>query len=192
MREKNDRYLNISERRKLKKEIYNRLKTERWLQDKKYLYDKAYLECVYDIMSHEKFKEMDNFIQHGSTTTLDHCLEVSYVSYKICRSYRLDYRSAARGALLHDFFLYDWHNCVKETGNHLHGLTHPKVAHDNAVKYFDLNEKERDIILKHMWPLTVEPPKSVEALIVSYTDKYCGALETIETVKRFGRVVFVR
>ena len=81
--------------------------------------------------------------------------------------------------LLHDMFLYDWHTHGKETGNRFHGLTHPKVALENAEKEFHLNDVERDIILKHMWPLTPVPPLYRESYVVLYHDKICSTRETL-------------
>ena len=43
-----------------------------------------------------------------------------------------DKGSLVRGALLHDYFLYDWHQPHKEYG--LHGFTHPSTALRNAVQ----------------------------------------------------------
>lgn len=165
-------------------DIIRKLNTEEWLTGKECLNDKRYMECVYDIMDNEKFQEMDKYIQHGTTTTLEHCISVSYISYKICKYYNFDYISAARGGLLHDLFLYDWHTHSKETGEHFHGFTHPRTALNNADKYFELNDVERDIILKHMWPLTVIPPKTMEGYVVMYVDKYCGFLETVNRIKK--------
>ncbi len=177
-------------RHKIKEDIIKELHEKHWLKEHECAQDKVYMDCVYDIMSHAKFQKMDEYIQHGTTTTLSHCLQVSYVSYKICRVYGLDYRAAARGGLLHDLFLYDWHYHTKETGNHFHGFTHPQVALYNAKHHFKLTEKEKDIIVKHMWPLTVIPPKSLEGYVVMYVDKYCSILETIERIRnRFKRVI---
>ena len=167
----------------IKKMIIKELKDMEWLEDKICIKDRRYMDCVYDIMDNPKFQEMNNFIQHGTTTTLEHCISVSYVSYKICRLLDLDYKSAARGGLLHDLFLYDWHTHAKLTGNHFHGFTHPQVALHNAEKFFRLNKIEKDIILKHMWPLTVIPPKYMEGFVVMYADKYCGFVETVERIK---------
>jgi uncharacterized protein len=83
-----------------------------------------------------------------------------------------------RGALLHDFFLYDWH--IPDKTRRWHGFTHPRIALENAKKYFKLNEKEKDIILNHMWPLTVKFPRSREAFIVCIADKICSIIETLE------------
>ena len=142
------------------------------------------MECVWDILQHEKVESMDQFIQHGKTTTLSHSIGVSYLSYRICKKWKLDYVSAARAGLLHDFYLYDWHIYAKESNDRFHGFTHPRKALDNAVKEFKINKKERDIILRHMWPLTPIPPRTLEGFVVVFADKYCGILEIIEQFKR--------
>lgn len=166
----------------IRRDILKHLRNKDWLINEKCIKDKEYIECVYDILASPIFQKMNEYIQHGKTTTLKHCLDVSYVSYKICKSYGLDYRSATRGGLLHDLFLYDWHGYAKRTGNHFHGFTHPRVALHNANHYFDVSDKEKDIILKHMWPLTVIPPKSIEGFVVMYVDKYCGFIETMRRI----------
>ncbi|MPN07787.1 hypothetical protein SDC9_155059 [bioreactor metagenome] len=82
-----------------------------------------------------------------------------------------------RGALLHDFFLYDWHE--KNQNHRLHGFTHPKRALCNAQHYFRLNDIERDVIEKHMWPMTLKPPRFKESLVVCLVDKCCTLSETL-------------
>ena len=180
----------MKERSVSKKEIIEYLSKQDWLDNNDCLKDKKYMECVYDIMNSKPFQKMNDYIQHGTTTTMEHCISVSYVSYKISKAFGLDYKSAARGALLHDLFLYDWHTHCKETGNHFHGFTHPVVALHNANKYYKLNNLERDIIVKHMWPLTVIPPKSIEGYVVMYADKYCGFIETANRVKSKFQYMF--
>jgi uncharacterized protein len=93
---------------------------------------------------------------------------------------RLDYRSAARGGLLHDYFLYDWHHAPYK----LHGFKHPNRALKNAQNDFDLNKIEIDIIKKHMWPLTVTPPRYLESLIVGMVDKGCTISEVIRNKRK--------
>ena len=92
----------------------------------------------------------------------------------------MDYRAAARAGLLHDLFLYDWHT----EKNHIHGYTHPRVAMNNAVKYFDITPKEQNIILRHMWPLTPVPPKSREGMVIVYADKFFGINEVYGRIKQ--------
>ena len=74
-----------------------------------------YMDCIRDLIDHEKVQEMNNYIQHGNTTTLDHCIRVSYTSYKISKFFKMDYKSTARAALLHDLYLYDWHKNDEKT-----------------------------------------------------------------------------
>lgn len=138
-------------------------------------YDPVYLECVTDLLADEFVLSMAEFIQHGNVSCLDHCLQVSYNSFKFGKKFGLDYRSMARGGLLHDFFLYDWHTTKTEDG--LHGFIHAGIALRNALKHFELNDLEKDIILKHMWPLNLTPPKYKESLLVCLVDKCCATLE---------------
>lgn len=162
-----------------------------FMYEQKFLYniweDDEYIQCTKDILNHEQFQRLNNYIQHGTTTCLVHSVNVSYQSYLYCRQHGLNWRNAARGGLLHDLFLYDWHYHFKETGNRFHGLTHPKSAYRNAVKFFHLNKVEKDIIIKHMWPLTVIPPKYKESAVVCMMDKYCSTMETVRPRLMFWR-----
>jgi uncharacterized membrane protein len=122
--------------------------------------EEEFYSAIRDIYYHDEFRKLERFFHHNSSI-YKHVRDVAYMSYRICKYLKLDYRSAARGALLHDFFLYDWRNhdepdLAREKN---HGLEHPKIALANAEKYFLLNEIEKDIIKKHMWPLTMTPPK---------------------------------
>ncbi|WP_087678873.1 HD domain-containing protein [Garciella nitratireducens] len=141
---------------------------------------KKYIHCIEDLLENEKVNKMDQYPQHYFTTCLEHCLNVSFYSYIICRYIGLDYVSAARGALLHDLFLYDWRTTKLKEGKH--AFRHPDIALENAMKIFDLNEIEKDSIKKHMWPLTIKPPKYYESLIVCFMDKYCATVEIVRGV----------
>ena len=79
---------------------------------------------------------MDRYVQHANVSCLNHCLSVAYTSYWVCERLGLsvDRRSLIRGALLHDFFLYDWHEKSGRKG--LHGFTHPRTALENAQRRF--------------------------------------------------------
>lgn len=146
-----------------------------------------YMECVRDLIDHEIVKSMKNFIQHSNIDCLEHSMTVSYMSYEACKRLGLDYRSAARGGLLHDLFLYDWHTTRTKEG--LHGFTHPYTALYNARKYYELNSIEEDIIVKHMWPLTLRLPRYKESVVVSMVDKYCSMAE-IFSLERLKRIIF--
>ena len=119
-----------------------------------------------------------NYIQHGNVSVYEHCLRVAYLSIEIVTKFNLNVniRSLIRGALLHDYFLYDWH--IKDKSHRLHGFTHPKTAYKNASKEFYLNDIEKDIIIKHMFPLVIFPPKYLESHIVTIADKISALKET--------------
>lgn len=135
--------------------------------------------CAAELLKSADVQRMSTFIQHANISCLEHSISVAYYSYWLCQKFNLhvDCRSIIRGALLHDFFLYDWHKSSNRKG--LHGFTHPKTALENAEEHFLLNDMEKDIIVKHMWPLTLTPPKYRESFIVSLSDKFCSVIETL-------------
>lgn len=123
-----------------------------------------------------RFFEMDKVLQHGSTTVLEHSIKVAYLSLAIVRKYRLkvDYKSLIRGALLHDYFLYNRKDNIHEG---FHAFTHGKTAVNNAKKDYEINKIEEDIILRHMFPLTITPPKYKESWIVCLADTLSATKE---------------
>ncbi|MDD2362790.1 MAG: phosphohydrolase [Oscillospiraceae bacterium] len=139
-----------------------------------------YLDIIKPLMKYEPILKMDSYKQHGQTSCLRHCLAVSFYSFVLCRRLHIRFDTAAliRGAMLHDFFLYDWHKPADS--RRWHGFIHPKIALKNAEKHFDLSKRERDIIAKHMWPLTLRFPRFREALIVCLVDKICSVAEMLE------------
>lgn len=131
------------------------------------------------ILALEEFQSMQKFVQHGTTSCFEHSLAVAYYSFLLAKRLHLsvDEASLIRGGLLHDFFLYDWHN--KDNHQSFHGFRHPRIALKNAQKRFQLTPIECDIISHHMWPLTPVPPRHIEAYLVTFVDKWCSLRETL-------------
>lgn len=142
----------------------------------------AFIHIIQDILEHPVVLSMKNYIAHGETNCLEHSLYVAFTSYTLAVKLGLDPRLVTRGAMLHDFYLYDWHYKGERTG--LHGFTHSKESLRNAKQFFDLTEIEEQIILRHMWPLTWPAPTKKEAIIVTLCDKYCTTLETLKLQNR--------
>lgn len=145
--------------------------------------DAEYMSLVQDILELEEFKQMKH-IRHHDNNRLEHSLKVSYYSYKVAKALHVNYEEAARGGLLHDFFLertVDYTN-VKDKIL-LYTTKHPQDALENAKKYFDLSTKEEDIIKCHMFPLDYRIPKYMESWIVNLVDT---GLSTREFWKKFG------
>lgn len=137
---------------------------------------KTCLELAKPVLDNQNFNQSAHNTQHGQTSVYEHSLAVAYYSYrwaiKLGLTEHLD--ELVRGALLHDFFLYDWHD---KSHSRLHGFHHPFTALKNAKKEFSLSPREQDIIRKHMFPLTLVPYKYKESALVSIVDKFCAAYE---------------
>lgn len=134
-----------------------------------------FYNIIKDILATETVQTLHQFKHHYGSNRYEHSISVSYYSYIICKFLKLDYVSSARAGLLHDLFLYDCQNPETKPQNHI--WKHPRIALNNATKLFILNDKEKDIILKHMWPITITPPKHIESFIVTFVDKYCAFKE---------------
>lgn len=130
-----------------------------------------------DIISSKYVEQEKNYIQHGNVNIYEHTFNVACTALYMSRKFhiKVDERSLVRGALLHDYFLYDWH--VPDKSNRLHGFTHAKKALFNAMRDFELNKVEMDIISKHMFPLNIAIPKYKESIIVCLADKKCAIKE---------------
>lgn len=151
-----------------------------------------YYTLVADLMESSVVKGMNNYMQHGGITTFQHCLNVSYYNYLICKLLSLNARAGARAGLLHDLFLYDWHTHKTPAGERNHAFSHPGKALANAEKYFRLTDVEKDIIAKHMFPVTVSMPGYRETWVIILTDKFCAVAETAAGIAHKVRNVFSR
>lgn len=130
-----------------------------------------YKKIYKEFNKNKKFKKLKKQIHHG-TSRLEHTERVAKMTYKVAKFFKCDYDSATRGALMHDFFLNEE---VKEIKHKF--INHPSVAYDNAKKYFEINDIEKDIILQHMFPFAKDKLKYKESYIVSAADKAVSLYE---------------
>lgn len=128
-----------------------------------------------EILENKKF-QMIKYETHHGITRMEHTMRVSKYVYKISKALGLDYISATRGALLHDFFLN------KEFGVHrglVQGVVHPDIALANAKGEFELNEIEKNAIEAHMFPLSKVLPRYKESWLLSAVDKVVAIYEDV-------------
>ncbi|MCI5639620.1 MAG: HD domain-containing protein [Lachnospiraceae bacterium] len=137
-------------------------------------------DTIRELCAQGRLLEEKKAMQHGYTSVYQHSVHVAYTSllYAQNLSCSIDKRSLVRGALMHEYFLYDWHE--KNGGHRLHGFRHAGFALRNANRDYKLSRKEKNIIGRHMFPLTVIPPRYLEAWIVCVADKYCAVMETMD------------
>lgn len=136
---------------------------------------KEFCQTTGELLGSEQVRMMGRWCHHNRITTLDHSLFVAYWSFRIARALGLDAVAAARGGLLHDLYLYDSKDKSAHPGWQC--FDHPRAAARNAEELTQLSDKERNIILSHMWPLGGALPRSPEALLVDLVDTFCAGLE---------------
>ncbi|MBQ9777943.1 MAG: HD domain-containing protein [Clostridia bacterium] len=134
--------------------------------------EKEFYAIIRDIVKSEAFCKMKGYRHHVKSNIYKHSVRVAYLCYRHHKRHntRVDLQELVRGALLHDFYLYDWHEMLP--GRRLHLLTHPKVALQNALQaYPSLTPIQQDMIRHHMFPILPLPPKSRAAWLVCFYDK---------------------
>lgn len=120
-----------------------------------------------DILSNRKFQKIAYETHHG-ISRMEHSMRVAKAVYKISKKLNLDYESATRAAILHDFFINE------EFGsNHglIQGVVHPGIALQNAKGEFKINAIEANAIEAHMFPLNTKVPKYKESWVLTLVDK---------------------
>lgn len=135
-----------------------------------------FISITNDILTNPEFQKLNDAVHHTHTSRLIHSLHVAFHCYKMCKKRQWDYVSATRGALLHDFFFAE-ETSRKRRFELLRGFYHPRIALNHACRCFELNDIERNCILRHMFPLTAIPAKYKEAWTVILYDKICGTKE---------------
>lgn len=148
--------------------------------------ERRYMAYARPWLEQSEVQRMGAYIQHGNTTTLDHTQRVARASLALAEALHLkvDKADLVAGALLHDFYLYDWHDRTTSKPNH--ATKHSLYAAANARELLDVNARVASIIETHMWPLPpARVPASKEAWVVCAADKWCSLVETIGD--RFGR-----
>lgn len=133
-----------------------------------------------------RFEMLKNFRQHGNTSVHNHVSNVAWWALTLADNLPLKFKldELTRASLLHDYFLYDWHDKHEFRP---HGFTHPYTAVKNAKEDFDLTEVEEDAIKKHMFPLIPLPPKHKEGWLVTIADKIATFEETLGRQRKSKR-----
>ena len=121
--------------------------------------DMTFYRMIRDVIKTPEFEGMKRYRHHVKGSVYDHSIKVAYLCYWHQKHFKtgLNTGELLRGALLHDFYLYDWHD--REPGRRLHLFTHPREALKNALRrYPDLTAGQRDMIRNHMFPITPHTP----------------------------------
>lgn len=147
-------------------------------------------EIVETILLNDEFQKRKFFPHHHDMSVWDHSILVSFKSFLMADFFNADRRICAIAGLLHDFYPQAWLYSeelnkiddgkylkdlyVKKTFFKMHGFVHGKEAAENYVKFFPslVDKKITDTIKKHMFPLTLVPPRYREGFIITSVDKW--------------------
>ncbi len=138
-----------------------------------------FFSFAHDVIDAGRLRLEARFVQHGSTSTLMHSLAVAAYAEAMARALgcTAHLNEVRRAALLHDYYLYDWHKAGPQSAGH--ATLHAGRALKNALEdYPDLTVRERDAIKCHMFPINPVPPRYGVGWFVTCADKLCAARET--------------
>jgi uncharacterized protein len=148
-----------------------------------------WLLYVEDILLSDEFQRRKLFQHHHNISVWDHSILVSFKSFLFSKYFNTSSRICAIAGLLHDFYpqawLYSEELLKLDDGKYLsefgirkplfkmHGFTHGNEASLNVLKFFPELNNDRIInsIKRHMFPLTLIPPKYKEGFIITCVDK---------------------
>ena len=127
------------------------------------------LQACYELEAELAFF-MNSSIGHNGV------LKCKVSKFKIAKVVGADARVCALAGLLHDFYTdkdLKGNSSVKRLG------LHPNMALENSIKYYKLDDIQKDIIKTHMFPCNFDIPKYKESWLVSGVDKLVSTYEML-------------
>ena len=150
--------------------------------------ERDFVTIIRDMIHSDEFKRMKTNKHHVNGTLFGHTVKVAYLCYKhhIRNKMKIDLSEFVRGALLHDYYLYDLHGDGEK--HRFHWLRHPSVALENAKRDYPLLTKTQcDMIKHHMFPLTFIPPHTKAGWLVCFYDKVAAISDRFGKNKKFQK-----
>lgn len=147
--------------------------------------DNTFEDIASPLLENRKFQQIAYESHHG-ITRMEHSMRVAKYTYKISKKINIDYVSATRAAILHDFFL---NKDIENVKGIKRGIVHPSISLENANKVFKLNDIEKNAILSHMFPLKLTLPRYKESWVITGVDKIVAIYEYFSYKFSYRRVV---
>ena len=143
------------------------------------------LESLYQtFLNDEKVLRMQDISMHRGSNCYLHCFKVAKKAIsKSLNKKNINLEVVLVGAILHDYYLYDWRKDRSKLKKH--AKNHPHVAIENAIRDFAISDDIKRVIETHMWPINFKAfPNTKEAKVVSLADKAVTIGESL-TGKRY-------
>ena len=134
---------------------------------------KEFESIANEIINSEKYQSLKSENHHG-LSRYEHSLRVAKNTYRLSKKMKLDYISATRGALLHDYFTDEEYRNTKGMKKY---SMHPVIALNNAIREYELNPIEENVIVSHMYPMGKTKPNCKESWLVTSVDKSVAIYE---------------
>lgn len=145
-----------------------------------------FIDLTDDLLKNELFIGMKQYNHHGKIDTHFHSVYVAYTVLNYCNRLNTEPREIVRASLLHDFYLYDWHI---EKHDEMHAWYHPKTAVANIRQHIgELTPQQENMILSHMWPLHLMPPKTLGGWLLTIADKHCSNEDYLGKSEKFREI----
>lgn len=159
--------------------------------------ERDFYDMTEDILRHPLFQQLRDCPHHGQDNSVyDHSVSAAQCALRLARRFHMRpdrIEAVTRAALLHDFFGYSWQSeehrryMSRYSGwqrvKHMHAFTHGSYAANRADRVFGLDQRQRDAITSHMFPLAPFP-KNSEAWVVTLADKVVATREMGRTAWR--------
>lgn len=155
--------------------------------------EKEFYRFAEPILRNAEFQRRRTFLHHQDSV-YDHSLKVAWVAYKLAKYVskykRINIQNVVVGALLHDFYLIPWRENKTPIIWKKHGFTHGRIASFNSYQFFPwlMNIRIENAIKRHMFPLTIIPPRYIEGWIITTADKYVS-LEVFKKPRELPRYI---
>ena len=134
--------------------------------------NEEFVKITQKIVNNRKFIKLKKESHHFITNRYNHSVEVAYKTYKVTKFLHLDYINITKAALMHDFYFNS------DFRKHSKGVfCHPYISLNNAKKLVNLDKKQENIILSHMFPFGGKIPKYKESIIVDLLDDFVSIKE---------------
>ena len=146
--------------------------------------EKERLEKLYQsFLNDEKILRMKDISMHRGSNCYIHCFKVAKRAVnKSLNKKDINLEVVLIGAILHDYYLYDWRKDRSKLKKH--AKNHPSIAIENAIRDFNISNDVQKVIKSHMWPINIkEYPNTKEARIVSLSDKAVTIRESLTSKK---------
>ena len=159
----------------------------------RYDLDREFILMADKILENKEFQKMKTFLHHRDSV-YEHSLDVAYYSYLLAKKLKkikrnLSIENVVYAGLLHDFYLIPWRENRQYLPWKMHGFVHGRVAQKHAKEVFPeiYNKRIENSIRRHMFPLTIIPPKYIEGWIITLCDKYasCDVLKKPKELPRY-------